>query len=69
MNERLFLLQMERLICTPKELAAIFGREKTWTYRMLYAGKISAVTEYGRTMIPRSEADKIVTGAGRYLAR
>jgi hypothetical protein len=45
----------------------LFGKERTWAYRQLYAGKIEAVTEFGRTLIPHSQVEKIVGKAGRYL--
>lgn len=54
---------------TPKEFSAVFGREKTWAYRLLYSGKIEAITKYGRIMIPRSEVDKIESDSERYLGK
>lgn len=58
---------MEKVTYTPAEFAKLFGKERTWAYRLLYKGKIVAVTEYGRTMIPGTEVEKIVGDAGRYL--
>jgi len=58
---------MEKVTYTPAEFAKLFGKERTWAYRLLYRGKIDAVTEYGRTMIPGTEVQKIVGDAGRYL--
>jgi hypothetical protein len=58
---------MEKVTYTPAEFAKLFGKERTWAYRLLYKGKIIAVTEYGRTMIPGTEVQKIVSDAGRYL--
>lgn len=56
-----------KLTYSPGEFAALFGKERTWGYRQLYAGKVQAVTEYGRTMIPKSEVDRVLGEAGRYL--
>jgi hypothetical protein len=49
----------EKKAYTPTEFAALFSREKSWTYRLYYAGKIEGIKDYGRLMIPATEADKI----------
>lgn len=51
---------------TPAEFAAFFGKERTWGYRQLYAGKVKAITKLGQTLIPHSEVDKLLNGAERY---
>ena len=56
-----------KVALTPGEFAALFGKSQTWGYRQLYAGKVKAITEYGRTMIPASEVERILGDAGRYL--
>ncbi len=58
---------MEKVTYTPAEFAEVFGKERTWGYRQLYAGKVNAITELGRTMIPKSEVDRLLAEAGRYL--
>lgn len=58
---------MEKVTFTPAEFAAVFGKERTWAYRQLYAGKVQAVTDVGRTMIPKSEVDRLLKEAGRYV--
>lgn len=58
---------MEKVTYTPAEFAEVFGKERTWGYRQLYAGKVKAITELGRTMIPKSEVDRLLGEAGRYL--
>jgi hypothetical protein len=50
----------ERATLTPEEFAAKFGRQKIWTYRQVYAGRIKAITGFGNLMIPRSELDRIL---------
>lgn len=52
---------------TAAEFAALFGKERTWGYRQLYAGKVKAITKLGQTLIPQSEVDKLLNGAERYL--
>ena len=58
---------MEKVTYTPAEFAEAFGKERTWAYRQLYAGKVQAITELGRTLIPKSEVDRLLKEAGRYL--
>lgn len=58
---------MEKVTYTPAEFAEIFGKERTWAYRQLYAGKVQAITELGRTQIPKSEVDRLLKEAGRYM--
>lgn len=56
----------DRAAFSPAEFAALFGKEQTWGYRQLYSGKVKATTEYGRTMIPASEVERILASAGIY---
>lgn len=56
----------DRLVYTPAEFAALFGKSQTWGYRQLYAGKVKAITEYGRTLIPKSEVERVLQEAGIY---
>lgn len=58
---------MDKVTYTPAEFAEVFGKERTWAYRQLYAGKVKAITKLGRTMIPKSEVDRLLKEAGRYL--
>lgn len=58
---------MDKLTYTPVEFAALFGKERTWAYRQLNAGKVQAITELGRTLIPKSEVERLLGEAGRYL--
>jgi len=55
-----------KLTYTPAEFAELFGKERTWAYRQLYAGKVKAVTEFGRIQIPHSEAQRLLATSGRY---
>lgn len=58
---------MEKIVYTPTEFAAIFGKERTWAYRQMYKGKVQAITDLGRTMIPKTEVDRLLKEAGRYM--
>jgi hypothetical protein len=54
---------IERAAYTPSEFAALFGREKTWTYRQLYSGRLKSIKGHGGQLIPTSEADRILSEA------
>lgn len=56
----------EKATYTPAEFAKFFGKERTWGYRQLYAGKVKAITKLGQTLIPQSEVDKLLASAERY---
>jgi len=60
---------MRRVAYSPKELGLIFGKSQTWGYRQIYAGKVQAITEYGRILIPASEVERILEKAGIYNGR
>jgi hypothetical protein len=57
---------LPRVAYAPSEFAALFGKEQTWAYRLLYAGKIAAIEGFGRAMIPASEIEKITSSAKPY---
>jgi Helix-turn-helix domain len=56
----------QRLAFTPAEFAATCGRHASWAYRLLYSGKIRAVTELGRILIPASELQRVLSLAQPY---
>jgi len=53
----------QRAALSPEEFAAQFGKQKIWTYRQIYAGRIKAITGFGNTMIPTSELQRILDSA------
>jgi hypothetical protein len=57
---------LERVAFSPGEFAALFGRSQTWGYRQIYAGKVTAITEHGRILIPAKEVERILGTAGVY---
>ena len=57
---------VERIGYSPAEFAAAFGKHTSWAYRMLYDGKVNAVTTLGRILIPADEATRIMAGAAPY---
>ena len=56
----------KRLAYSPAEFAVACGRHPTWAYRLLYAGKLNAISETGRLLIPASEIEKLLGGARPY---
>src|ERR1051325_10275686 len=56
----------ERLGYSPAEFAASCGRHPSWAYRLLYGGKIRAVTQLGRILIPATELQRVLSLAQRY---
>jgi len=55
-----------RAAYSPAEFAASCGKHATWTYRLLYASKIQAITELGRILIPASELERGLSLAQPY---
>jgi len=49
-----------KLALTPAEFAAPFGRSKTWTYRLLYAGKLKRLAGTPAILIPRAELERFL---------
>lgn len=41
------------------EFADMVGKERTWVYRQVKAGRIKPITGYGAAMIPASEVTRI----------
>src|SRR3954470_2486529 len=59
----------EPVALSPREFAALFEKEQTWGYWQIYAGKVKTITEYGRTMIPAAEVERIVGAAAIFNER
>jgi hypothetical protein len=55
-----------RAAYSPAEFATACGRHPTWTYRLLYSGKIHAITQWGRILIPASELERVISLAQPY---
>jgi hypothetical protein len=56
----------ERVALSPAEFAALCGRHPSWAYRLLYGGKIRALTDLGRILIPASELERVLSSAAHY---
>jgi len=60
---------LEKAVLTPREFAALFGRQHIWAYRQVYAGKVKVLTEFGHMMIPSSEVRRVLDGQHVYDGR
>jgi hypothetical protein len=56
----------DRAAYSPAEFAATFGRHPSWSYRLLYSGKVRAITDLGRILIPASELERVLSLAKPY---
>jgi predicted DNA-binding transcriptional regulator AlpA len=49
-----------RRACSIEETAAFFGKERSWAYRQVKAGRIKVITGYGAMLVPAAEIDRIL---------
>ena len=59
-------LLTKRAAYSPSEFAASCGRHPSWAYRLLYGGKVKALTDLGRILIPASELERVLAAATPY---
>jgi hypothetical protein len=59
-------IPIKRAAYSPAEFAAVCGRHPSWAYRLLYGGKVRALTDLGRILIPASELDRVLSNAAPY---
>jgi hypothetical protein len=59
-------VRSDRAGYSPAEFAGHFGRYPSWSYRLLYSGKIHAITDLGRILIPATELERVLSLAQRY---
>ena len=55
---------LARVAFSPWEFAKLFGKSQTWGYAKFTGGKVKAITEHGRILIPAAEVDAILKTAG-----
>lgn len=54
--------KLDRVAYDFDETAKLFGRDRTWVYRQVKAGRVKAITGYGKMMIAASEIDRVLSG-------
>lgn len=59
-------VKFDRVAFSPGEFAALFGKSQTWGYRQIYAGRVKAITEHGRILIPAAEVERVLKSAHIY---
>lgn len=57
-------LTQQRAAYTFAEFANLFGKERTWTYRLANKKKIAVVKGYGSALIPASEVERLSSALG-----
>lgn len=58
---------MDKKAYTPAEFAELFGREKSWAYRLIKSSKLKVLPDLGRLLIPASELKRLETVHSRYI--
>ncbi len=56
----------QRVAYSPGEFADLFGKSQTWGYRQIYQGRVNAITQHGRILIPAKEVERVLESAGIY---
>jgi hypothetical protein len=59
-------LPIKRAAYSPAEFAALCGRHPSWAYRLLYGGKVRALIDLDRILIPASELERVLSNAAPY---
>lgn len=54
--------KLDRVAYDFDETAKLFGRDRTWVYRQVKAGRIKAITGFGKMMIAVSEIERVLGG-------
>jgi len=54
----------EKVAYSPCEFAKLFGKERTWAYRLLQKGKLAKISgDFGNILIPASEVTRLLHAA------
>ncbi|MBX3740148.1 MAG: hypothetical protein KF712_04105 [Akkermansiaceae bacterium] len=51
-----------RAAYTFAEFAKLFGKDRSWTYRLAEKNKIAVIKGYGYALVPASEAKRLSSG-------
>jgi hypothetical protein len=69
-NKQIVAFPQQQAAYTVAQFARLFGKEKTWGYRMLYANMVKVLppeaTRSGEFMVPHSEVERLLSGAVPY---
>jgi predicted DNA-binding transcriptional regulator AlpA len=52
-----------KMTYTLEETAALFGKNRSWAYRQVSAGRLKVITGYGAMLVPKSEIQRILDSA------
>ncbi len=56
--------ESSRKVYSLEETASFFGKERSWAYRQVKAGRLKVITGYGAMLVPRTEIERILNSAG-----
>ena len=57
------VIKLKPLAVRVKAFGELFGRDPRWVYRLIAKGKIDSIEGYGKTLIPLTEADRILSAS------
>jgi hypothetical protein len=55
--------ESSRKAYTLEETASFFGKDRSWAYRQVHAGRLKVITGYGAMLVPRTEIERILNSA------
>jgi hypothetical protein len=55
--------ESSRKAYTLEETASFFGKDRSWAYRQVKAGRLKVITGYGAMLVPRTEIERILNSA------
>jgi predicted DNA-binding transcriptional regulator AlpA len=55
---------VKRAAYSYEEVAAMFGKNRAWTYRQVAKGRFKPITGYGTAMIAAAEIDRVLNPEG-----
>ena len=48
-----------------QEMAQLFGKHRSWAYRMVREKRIKTITGFGAQLVPAHEIDRILSGTSQ----
>jgi len=56
----------ERAAYSPAEFAALCSKSPTWASKLIYAGKLKPIAEFGRMLMPHAQLDAVLARCAEY---
>lgn len=64
MNTQAAKKQGERVAYSLAEFSSLFGRDRSWAYKLASAGKVRVIRGFGKLMVPATEVERILGEGG-----